>query len=112
MYDANQLTYTIDLDFVNIESIQNYISILNLVIDIEKKKIEELKKKDGKKTSKTSSPKVVFSDDEYIDDESKDDESNSELSKLTREQLFQMCNERNIKTIKKDTKTNLIKKLS
>jgi hypothetical protein len=117
MYDSNHLTYTIDLDYVNVEIIQNYISVLNLLIEIEnKKKIQKSTRK-----VKIADLLTVAKNDDDNDDVSlqtqaenppSEQSEDRDLSNMTKAEISALCKAKNIKVLVKDSKNDLIKKLS
>lgn len=118
MLDSNHLTYTIDLDYINIEVIQNYISILNLIIEMENNK--KIQKKSTRKHKIADMLNVAENDDDntevnlqtQVENSSNAQSEDTDLSNMTKAEISALCKAKNIKVLVKDTKNDLIQKLS
>ena len=124
---SNHLTYTIDLDYLNIDNIQTYITFLQSLIETERRVEEErLQSRIQLTTSKQHRKllSIVNEDDENDDKvETSDLETQADiepletlvdddLSSKTKAQLSELCKLKDIKHTSKTTKNKLIELLS
>lgn len=108
---SDLLTFSIDLDYINVDSIQRYVFFLQHLID---KEIE-------KENLKPKSKRRPFAQLHEILEETKvepeaenaslDGSEDRDLSKMTKMQISGLCKAKNIKFTKKTTKDELIKLL-
>jgi len=122
---SNHLTYTIDLDYLNIDNIQTYITFLQSLIENERRVEEErLNSRIKLTTSKQHRKLLSIDEDDENDDkvETNDLETQAEnkpleplvtndLSTKTKAELSELCNAQNIKHTSKTTKNKLIELL-
>lgn len=124
---SNHLTYTIDLDYLNVDNIQTYITFLQSLIENERRVEEErLQSRIQLTTSKQHRKllSIVNEDDENDDKvETSDLETQADiepletlvdddLSSKTKAQLSELCKLKDIKHTSKTTKNKLIELLS
>jgi hypothetical protein len=121
---SNHLTYTIDLDYLNVDNIQTYITFLQSLIENERKVEEErlqsrIKLTDSKPNRKLLSiidendDKVETSDLEtQTENESLEPLVTNDLSTKTKAQLSELCKLKDIKHTSKTTKNKLIELLN
>jgi len=122
---SNHLTYTIDLDYLNIDNIQTYITFLQSLIENERRVEEErLQSRIKLTTSKQHRKLLSIDEDDENDDkvESSDLETQAEnkpleplvtndLSTKTKAELSELCKAKDIKHTSKTTKNKLIELL-
>ena len=124
---SNHLTYTIDLDYLNVDNIQTYITFLQSLIENERRVEEERLASRTKLTSSKPNRKLlsIIDEDDENDDkvETSDLETQAEnesleslvtndLSTKTKAQLSELCKAKDIKHTSKTTKNKLIELLS
>jgi hypothetical protein len=123
---SNHLTYTIDLDYLNIDNIQTYITFLQSLIENERRVEEErLQSRIKLTTSKQHRKLLSIDEDDENDDkvETSDLETQAEnkplellvtndLSTKTKAELSELCKAKDIKHTSKTTKNKLIELLS
>lgn len=124
---SNHLTYTIDLDYLNVDNIQTYITFLQSLIENERRVEEERLQSRIKMTSSKPNRKLlsIIDEDDENDDkvETSDLETQAEnesletlvtndLSTKTKAQLSELCKAKDIKHTSKTTKNKLIELLS
>lgn len=113
------LTFSIDLDYINLESIQRYVFFLQHLIDEEIEK-ENLKPKSSKSKSKPftrlhkiiEETKVESEVESEVEIPSLDDSEDRDLSKMTKAEITTLCKAKDIKFTTKTSKDDLIKLLS
>jgi hypothetical protein len=124
---SNHLTYTIDLDYLNVDNIQTYITFLQSLIENERRVEEERLNSRIKLTTSKQQRKllsIVDEDDENDDKvETSDLETQADIEPLeavvtndlstkTKAQLSELCKLKDIKHTSKTTKNKLIELLS
>jgi hypothetical protein len=124
---SNHLTYTIDLDYLNVDNIQTYITFLQSIIENERRVEDERLNSRIKLTTSKQHRKllsIVNEDDENDDKvETSDLETQADieplealvdddLSSKTKAQLSELCKLKDIKHTSKTTKNKLIELLS
>lgn len=124
---SNHLTYTIDLDYLNVDNIQTYITFLQSLIENERRVEDERLNSRIKLTTSKQHRKllsIVNEDDENDDKvETSDLETQADieplealvdddLSSKTKAQLSELCKLKDIKHTSKTTKNKLIELLS
>ena len=121
---SNHLTYTIDLDYLNIDNIQTYITFLQSLIENERRVEEErlqsrIKLTDSKPNRKLLS--IIDENDEKVETSDLETQTENEsleplvtndLSTKTKAQLSELCKLKDIKHTSKTTKNKLIELLS
>lgn len=112
------LTFSIDLDYINLESIQRYVFFLQHLIDEEiQKEIEKenLKPKSSKSKSKPFTKLHKIIEETKVEPEveipSLDDSEDRDLTNMTKAEISALCKAKDIKFTKKTTKDELIKLL-
>jgi hypothetical protein len=123
---SNHLTYTIDLDYLNVDNIQTYITFLQSIIENERRVEDERLNSRIKLTTSKQHRKllsIVNEDDENDKVETSDLETQADieplealvdddLSSKTKAQLSELCKLKDIKHTSKTTKNKLIELLS
>lgn len=124
---SNHLTYTIDLDYLNVDNIQTYITFLQSLIENERRVEDERLNSRIKLTTSKQHRKllsIVNEDDENDDKvETSDLETQADIEPLealvdddlstkTKAQLSELCKIKDIKHTSKTTKNKLIELLS
>lgn len=124
---SNHLTYTIDLDYLNVDNIQTYITFLQSLIENERRVEDERLNSRIKLTTSKQHRKllsIVNEDDENDDKvETTDLETQADIEPLealvdddlstkTKAQLSELCKIKDIKHTSKTTKNKLIELLS
>jgi hypothetical protein len=123
---SNHLTYTIDLDYLNVDNIQTYITFLQSLIENERRVEEErLASRIKLTTSKQHRKLLSIDEDDENDDkvETNDLETQADnehletlvtndLSTKTKAELSELCKAKDIKHTSKTTKNKLIELLS
>lgn len=108
---SDLLTFSIDLDYINVDSIQRYVSFLQTLIDkeIEKENLKPISKRRtfAKIRELTEDTKV----ETQVDNVSLDGFEDTDLSKKTKAEISELCKAKNLKFTKKTTKIDLIKLL-
>lgn len=124
---SNHLTYTINLDYINTDTIELYIAALNLIVNTEKEK-ERKQQADFEQSRIKKSKKKLLTIDEIIkeneeenqevepekqaENSSNEDFIGMDLSSMTKADLIKLCKDKDIKVLVKDTKNELLKKLA
>ena len=124
---SNHLTYTIDLDYLNVDNIQTYITFLQSLIENERRVEDERLQSRIKLTTSKQHRKLlsIIDEDDENDDkvETSDLETQADIEPLetlvtndlstkTKAQLSELCKAKDIKFTSKTTKNKLIELLS
>ncbi len=125
--NAGVLTYSVDLDYINVNSITPFISFLQGLVDKEEEKNKkredertqrEILKKKRKSVSLKTLEDVVFVNDDdsepetQVENPSLKQSEHKELSMMTRAELSALCKAKGLKFTTKTSKDDLIKLLS
>lgn len=123
---SNHLTYTIDLDYLNVDNIQTYITFLQSLIENERRVEEERLNSRIKLTTSKQHRKLLSIIDEDDENDDKVETSDLEtqpdiepletlvtndLSTKTKAELSELCKLKDIKHTSKTTKNKLIELL-
>jgi hypothetical protein len=109
---ADLLTFSIDLDYINVESIQRYVSFLQSLID---KEIEKENLKHKSKRRPFSQLREILEETKVepeVENASLDGCEDRDLSKMTKAEISALCKAKDIKFSTKTSKDDLIKLLS
>jgi hypothetical protein len=110
---AGVLTFSVDLDYINVDSIQPYVSFLQSLID---KEIEKENLKAQKKPRKPFTQlREILEETEVetqVENASLDSSEDRDLSKMTKAEISALCKEKGLKFTTKTSKDDLIKLLS
>jgi galactitol-specific phosphotransferase system IIB component len=108
---SDLLTFSIDLDYINVESIQRYVFFLQHLIDkeIEKENLKPISKR--RPFAKIHEILEETKVEPEVENTSLDGSEDRDLSKMTKMQISGLCKAKDIKFTKKTTKDELIKLL-
>jgi hypothetical protein len=111
---AGVLTFSVDLDYINVDSIQPYVSFLQSLIDkeIEKENLKAQKKSSRKPFTQLREILEETEVETQVENASLEGSEDRDLSKMTKAEISALCKAKDIKFTTKTSKDDLIKLLS